>query len=222
MNIWDPFHPVAYFLHALLGLGGILCAIVALASTKGSGTHKLAGRLFSVAAAVAAATAIWFSFTNFAPLAIASAMMMLSVVASGILAHRGKQAWITVGEVAAAILMALVLAWLAFGVVQAVSHGGVAWIPPLVLALVACGMLVNDIRFIGLAPTARESRRLLRHVSRMGFAFAIAIHEPTVVFSDDLGVPLSVAFYAPLFIWPAIVFYFRNRIRSGAMTLEFE
>jgi len=222
LNIWDPFHPVAYFLHAVLGIGGILCAILALATTKGSRIHKRAGRLFAVAAAIAAATAIWFSFTNFAPLAIASAMMMLSVLGSGILAHRGKQAWVTHGEVAAAVLMALVLAWLVFGVVQSAPHGGVAWIPPLVLALVACGMLVNDIRFVRRDAPARESHRLLRHVSRMGFAFAIAIHEPTVVFSDDLGIPLSVAFYAPLFIWPAIVFYFRDRIRSGAMTPELE
>jgi hypothetical protein len=56
MNICDPFRPFAYFLHTTLGVAGILGAILALALTKGSNRHILAGRAFAVAAAIAAAT----------------------------------------------------------------------------------------------------------------------------------------------------------------------
>jgi len=73
MNIWDPFHPIAYFLHAALGFAGILGAIAALGVVKGSGAHIWAGRVFALAAAVAAGTAISFSFRSFAPMALASA-----------------------------------------------------------------------------------------------------------------------------------------------------
>jgi hypothetical protein len=97
MNIWDPFHPIAYFLHAALGVAGILGAIMALILVKGSERHILAGRIFVVAVAVAAATAIAFSFTTFAPLAIASSVLILSVVGSAILAHRSKSTWVTAG-----------------------------------------------------------------------------------------------------------------------------
>ena len=39
MNIWDPFHPFAYFLHTTPGVTGMLGAILALAMTKGSSRH---------------------------------------------------------------------------------------------------------------------------------------------------------------------------------------
>jgi lysylphosphatidylglycerol synthetase-like protein (DUF2156 family) len=219
VNIWDPFHPVAYFLHGALGIAGILGAIVALALVKGSRPHIFAGRIFAIAAAVAATTAIVFSFARFAPMAIASAVMMFSVVGSAILAHRKKTTWVATGEFITTTLMGFVLLWLLYGVVISVPLGGFLWIPPLVLALVSVALLVNDIRFIRQPDAGRESKRLGRHLSRMALAFAIAVHEPTVVFSDDLNIHPSLAFYGPLVIWPAIFFFFRNRIRNNSMTI---
>jgi hypothetical protein len=218
MNIWDPFHPIAYFLHAALGVAGILGAIVALILVKGSERHILAGRIFAGAVAVTAATAIAFSFTTFAPLAIASSVLILSVVGSAILAHRSKSTWVTTGEIITTTLMAIVLAWLLYGVSVSVPQGGFLWIPPLSLALVAGAFLVNDIRFMMQSNVGRKSRRLSRHLSRMAFAFAIAIHEPIVVFADDLNIHPSLAFYGPLIIWPAIYFLFNSRIKSGLET----
>lgn len=219
MNIWDPFHPAAYFLHATLGVAGILAAIIALALVKGSRGHILAGRIFAVAAAVAATTAIVFSFSRFAPMAIASAVLMLSVVGSAILAHRKKSTWVTAGELITTTLMAFVLLWLVYGVVISVPQGGLLWIPPLFLALVSAALFINDTRFIRQGEAVRESKRLTRHVSRMALAFAVAIHEPTVVFSDDLNIHPSLAFYGPLIIWPAIFFFFKARIRNDSLTI---
>jgi len=219
VNIWDPFHPVAYLLHAILGFAGIFGAIAALALVKGSASHILAGRVFAAAAAVAAATALVFSFTTFAPMAIASAVMLLSVVGSAILAHRSKSPSVAAAEVVTTLLMAFVVLWLLYGVAMALPHGGFLWIPPMFLACVSAALLINDIRFIRLAEVGRESKRLPRHLSRMAFAFAIALHEPIVVFSDDLNIHPIVAFYGPLIVWPAIFFFFNSRIKNNSLTL---
>jgi len=218
MNIWDPFHPIAYFLHATLGIAGIIGAIVALSVIKGSGPHVWAGRVFAVAAAVAAGTAISFSFRNFAPMALASAGMMFSLVGGALLAHRSKSPGVTAGELATTILMAVVLAWLLYGVGMAAPHGGLLWIPPLILALFCAAFLVNDIRFIRLDDAGRKPKQVPRHFSRMAFAVALAVHEPIVVFSDDLNIHPGLAFYAPFIIWPAIVLYFNNRYKRASAT----
>jgi hypothetical protein len=215
MNIWDPFHPIAYFLHAVLGMAGILGAILALTFAKGSSRHILAGRIFGAAATVAAVTAIVFSFTTFAPMAIASAALMLSVVGSAILAHRSKSPAVSAGERLTTALMAFVLLWLLYGVVISVPLGGYLWIPPLIFALVSAIFMVNDIRYIRLSDAGRKSKGLRRHFSRMAFAFAIAIHEPIVVFSDDLSLPPIIAYYGPLIIWPVVYFFFNARTKSG-------
>lgn len=215
MNIWDPFHPFAYFLHTTLGVAGVLGAILALAMTKGSGRHILAGRTFAVAAAVAAGTAIAFSFTAFAPMAIASSVLTFGAIGSAFLALRSKSPRVTASEVLTTSLMAFAVIWLLAGVALSVPQGGLLWIPPLVLAGFAAAFLFNDIRFMRLDDIDRKAVRLQRHLSRMTFAFVIAVHAPIVVFADDLGIHPGIAFYCPFLIWPAIVLYFRMRLHRG-------
>jgi hypothetical protein len=202
LNIWDPFHPLAYFLHTILGIAGILGAILALAATKGSKPHKLAGRTFAVAATIAAITAIVFS---------------LSAIGSAFLALRGKSALVAAGELATAILMGLVLLWLLYGVVLSLPQGGLSWIPPMLLAIFAGALLVNDIRFMKQNDAVRRTKRLPRHMSRMAFAFAIAVHEPFVIFSDYLNIHPGLAYYGPFIIWPAIVITFNGRTRKNLL-----
>ena len=176
MNIWDPFHPIAYFLHAVLGFSGILGAVIALAIVKGSPSHILAGRVFAAAAVIASVTALIFSFTTFAPMAIASAVLLLSVVGSAIFAHREKKPGVVAGELVTASMMAFVVLWLLYGVAMAVPHGGFLWVPPMFLACVSAALFVNDLRFMKLEQAGRDSKRLPRHLSRMALAFAIAVH----------------------------------------------
>lgn len=219
MNIWDPFHPFAYFLHTSLGVAGVLGAIVALTVTKGSNPHILAGRTFAVAAVVIATTAIIFSLTNFAPMAIASAVIALSVIGSAFLALRSKSPRVAAGELVTTILMAVVLLWLLFGVSMAVPQGGLLWIPPLLFAAFSAALLINDIRFMMLDDAGRKSKQLLRHFSRMVFAFAIVVQAPIVIFADDFNIHPGLAFYGPFIIWPVIVFFFNNRIKKKLVTI---
>ena len=204
MNLWDPFNPIAYFLHTVLGVSGIIGAFVALSVTKGTTPHVMAGRVFGFAAAVAAGTAILFSFSNFAPMAIASSALTISAVGSAVLALRTRSARVTAGEIFAAALMALVLIWLLFGAVLAARQGGLLWIPPLVLAGMAACLLVSDILFLRQPDAGRRLQRIKRHLSRMSFALAIVIQAPIVVFADKLNIHPGLAFYGPLVLWPAI------------------
>jgi hypothetical protein len=219
MNIWDPFHPIAYFLHTFLGVAGILGAIFALSLIKGSSLHMLAGRTFVVAVAVVSTTAIVFSFVTFAPMAIASAAMSLSAVGSAFLALRVKSTGVAAGELMTTTLMALALLWLSYGVMLSMPQGGLLWIPTLIFALCSAALLVNDIRFIRLDDAARRSKRLPRHFSRMAFALAIAVHAPIVVFADDLGIHPGLAFYGPFIIWPVIYFFFKSRIKNNTLVI---
>jgi len=219
MNIWDPFHPLAYFLHSILGVAGILGAIVALAVTKGSNPHVLAGRAFVLAAAVAATTAIAFSFTNFAPMSIASAILMLSVIGSAFLALQNRSPQVVAGELVTTLLMALALLWLLYGVVMSIPQGGLLWIPPLLLALFATALLINGFRFKIEDDAGRRSKRLPRHLSRMAFAFAIAVHEPIVVFADDLNIHPGLAYYGPFIIWPVIFFFFNSCLKKNSLPI---
>lgn len=64
LQLADPFPPVVYFLHTILGTVGVLLAVVALAGVKGSSTHVRAGWGFVAASVVAALTAVAFSVTS--------------------------------------------------------------------------------------------------------------------------------------------------------------
>jgi hypothetical protein len=49
----------------------------------------------------------------------------------------------------------------------------------------------------------------------MAFAFAIAVHEPIVVFADDLSIHPGLACYGPFIIWPVIFFFFNSRLKKN-------
>ena len=219
MNIWDPFHPFVYFVHTMLGGVGLLGALIALSVTKGSSPHVLAGRAFAIAASTVAATAILFSITSFAPMAIASAAITLSAIGGALLALRNKTQKVAAGELATTILMAAVMLWLLYGVVLSYPQGGLLWIPPLAFGAIAASLFVNDIRFMKYGVDEREAKRLTRHLSRMSFAFAIAVHEPIVIFADRLGIHPALAFYGPFIVWPLLFFFFRNRINKKMIVI---
>jgi len=217
MSIWEPFDPVSYFLHTILGGLGIAGALVALAVLKGSSNHIWAGRLFVFAAFVAAATAVVFSFTEFSGAAIASSAITFSCLGAALLALRPKSKAVLGGEIVTTVLMGLAFLWLLLGLSMSIQGG--TWLPPLLYSLFAVGLLIGDVRFLRLDEQQRTDARLPRHFSRMAFAFAIAVHAPIVTFGDELGIHPALAFFGPFIIWPAIVLFFKRRQATGKLTL---
>ena len=212
MNVWDPYAPVVYILHTLLGTAGVVAATVALLSLKGGILHVRAGRIFAAFASVASVTAIVFSATRFSPFAVVSALIVLSLVAGAILAVRPRTSLVAVGELATALLMTIASAALLVMIVLPLLGGApllvVAW--PAAYLLFPAWFLFDDVKFLRAEPDARRSGRLRRHLSRMAFALAIAVHAPIVSFGDRLGIDPAVAFFGPFVLWPAILLVFRN------------
>ena len=209
MEIWQPYGLVTYFLHTGLGTLGVLSAFVALAAVKGSSVHVGFGRAFVGAAVVAAVTAIVFTFTVYSPAVIASSLLTFSCLGSAIMALRARTRWITVGEIIATIAICLCLFWMLFGAYM--TFGTAFFWRPFLYAFFAIALLIGDFRFFRMNAEARRSFRVRRHLSRMGFALAIAIHAPIVSFGDRLGIPPTLAFFGPLLLWPLLVAYFNRR-----------
>ena len=226
LQLADPFPPLTYFLHTILGTLGIVLAVVALTGVKGSSTHVRAGWGFVVASVVAALTAIAFSVTSPSPLAVASALMVLSLVESAVFALRPASVRTRRMETAATAVMGL--AWLilaALGTFAVAIALGLASPPPeaerpplhvlalpILYAVFPTYFLVDDRRFRK-ASADRASQAYPRHLSRMAFAFAIGVHAPVVSFADDLQLSLYVAFFGPFLLWPAIIFALRRHPR---------
>jgi len=114
----------------------------------------------------------------------------------------------------ATIFMGLVLLGLLYGVVLSIRQGGLLWIPPLLMAVFCVAFLINDVRFMKQDDSGRRLKRLPRHMSRMTFAFAIAVHQPIVIFADDLRIHPGLAFYGPFILWPVLVHFFNGRLKK--------
>ncbi|MBL0892162.1 MAG: hypothetical protein IBJ19_16345, partial [Gemmatimonadaceae bacterium] len=86
---------------------------------------------------------------------------------------------------------------------------------PLLYAAFPTHFLLDDRRFRRLGAD-RATRAYPRHLSRMAFAFVIAVHAPVVSFADDHQLSLYVAFFGPFLLWPAILFALRQHPRLRA------
>jgi hypothetical protein len=240
LQLAEPYSPIVYFLHTILGTLGVLLAVAALAQVKGSPGHVRAGRGFVIASMIAAITALAFSVTRPSPLAIASAFMVLALVTSAVVALRPASAGVRRVEWGATVAMGF--AWLILasgGAMAAAVLTGIITIPPpppgaqmpplsVILtpglyALFPTYFLIDDWRFRRQA-SDRAARAVPRHLSRMAFAFAIAVHAPVVTFADDLGLSPLVAFFGPFLLWPVILYALRRhprlRVRAAESQME--
>lgn len=210
--IWDPFHPATYLLHTVIGTLGVVGALVALAALKGSRAHVRAGWVFVVAASVAATTAVAFSFTLFAPLAIASALITFSLLGSAVLALRRPTRSVIWGERVTAFVMGFVALAMAAAIVLTLGAGAPvqAMAVEILYVVFPIGFFVADVRHVRARALGRVNRDVARHLSRMGFALAIAIHAPIVSFGDRLGLDPMLAFFGPFIVWPLILYGFRR------------
>jgi hypothetical protein len=85
-----------------------------------------------------------------------------------------------------------------------------AVILPLGYAFFPSWFLIDDRRSRRRSPAERRAYGFRRHMSRMAFALAIAVHAPVVSFADDLGLHPLLAFFGPFVIWPVIMRATRN------------
>ncbi len=112
-----------------MGTVGVLCAIIALGSQKGGKLHIRMGWVFVVMVAIAATSAIGFSFTRPSPLSVASSLFTYGLVLGAILALRERSGWVKFGERVAFAL--LIIPFIGLSLMALLPVGSVLGIIPL-------------------------------------------------------------------------------------------
>ena len=90
MAIWQPHDALPWLTHVIFGFAAMGGALVALATSKGSRAHRLAGHVFVWPMAVAALTALAFVGGAVGPLAYVMSAATLYLLATSMLAVRNR------------------------------------------------------------------------------------------------------------------------------------
>lgn len=209
--MWEPFDPVSYFAHVILGVIGLAGAVWALSVRKGSRGHVRAGWVFITGVGIAAFTVFVFSFTQLAPGALANAVLVCALLCSAILALKERTPAVAAGEWSCSLFTFATILLLSAGVVFLSQRGGFLWVGPATALLVSVIFLVGDMRFYRLVAEERKQRRVARHLTRLLYCVASAVAAPFVSFADELGMNQVYMSLAPNLIWPLLVLAFRPR-----------
>ncbi|MBI1402813.1 MAG: hypothetical protein GC147_06345 [Porphyrobacter sp.] len=217
----DPFSPLVYWPHVVLGITSVFFAAIAIAVRKGSARHRQAGWAFSAAMSVAAVTAIAFSFVRFAPPALFSSSVVLYGVGAGVLSLRRREGSLRLLQRALSFVPILIaLAALA-------AAAALALVPPppevevplplliagpllfLAVAALFAALARGDFRFLR-EQTPGKPRRYRRHALRMALAVTEVVRAPLISFGPPLGedgiLSFPVYFFGPFFLIPLIYF----------------
>lgn len=214
--MWEPYHPITYFGHVFAGIVGLVSAVVALSTKKGSSVHIAAGRIFAVTMMIAVVTTLIFLFDRERqPLIIILALGALYLVSSGILAVRNQRRYAKSLERVLMAIPFLIFLFSAFRVFQGLV-GSPAQIPgPLIFAAIFGGLLFGDIRVMRSRPTewvAWVRRHLLRMLLAFGFATMALLR-----LGLDLGLPLFVTVVVPLILAFLLSVYFNRRVSQAML-----
>ncbi len=209
VRVWEPHDPVSYFAHVIFGIIAYGAGITALAVTKGSRKHVLAGRVFAVGMIVPALTALIFFLEMRFPLIVFQSLAVLYLVPSGILALRVPSRHRTYDGLLSIVPLALCGAGVAqTSRVLAQGTAALQLFGPLLFATIFGSLFLSDLR--RLVSAADRSPDLRRHLVRMNLAFAFA----TMAVLRE-AIPLGLAFeltvILPLaLVLPFILYHYRR------------
>lgn len=210
-----PFDPISYYLHITIGLVGLFAALVALGTKKGSQPHIYAGRIFAICVVIVSITsAVLLSVRMVAPLLLA-AMTAVYAIGTAVLALRPGTQTVRSLEFSLSIAQIVVVAMFLFLAIPQVMQSNIPPIGPLVLLAIPIILLVGDLNFYR-KPDQRDRLRVLRHMSRMIWAFVVVVRAPIVEVNVVLQIPAPIILFAPLIIAPLLIFLFRSRIGGAA------
>lgn len=225
----DPFSPLAYWPHVILGISSILFAVLALSYPKGSRNHRWSGLAFFITMSVAAITAIAFSFVRLAPAALFSCAVVFYGLGTAVLSLRKREGFLRALQYALPLIAVLItFASLAAGA-TAVFALPEAPVPFPVRALIAFLALLVGVFFASLAigdfrflrdPAPEKTRRYRRHGFRMAIAATETIRAPFISFGPPLGadglLSFPVYFFGPFLLVPLIYYLAMPAwVRSG-------
>lgn len=205
-----PFDALSYYGHIVIGIFGLLAAVVALSTKKGSTIHILAGRIFGSCILVVAITSLILLSVRMAPPLLVAALTAVYAIGTAILALRPASANIKTMEYGLFLFeIAVVALFLSFAVPQMMA-GNIPPIGPIVILIIPAILLAGDVHFFRNAPR-RAELRIRRHLARMIWAFIISVRAPLAEIYSQLGLSEALLLFGPLLIAPAMILLFLRR-----------
>ena len=207
--IWEPFDPLSYFTHVVLGFIGFAAGIVALSTQKGTSTHKLAGKIFSYLMVVVALSTIVFLFHEFLPLVLLMILAVFYLVPSAINSIRNDGKFAILWDRLLIILPLLLFLFTAIQSVRFQFIDGAPTVGPILMASTFGFILYQDIALW----RHRDRDRpywIRRHMVRMILAFTFAAMA-VVRLGIDLGLTLEQTVVYPMLIaWICIAYSYKK------------
>lgn len=165
-------------IHFWVGCFALVCGLAAFSTRKGGAIHRAAGSGFVAAMIVLSLSGLWLSVAREILFTVFLSLIALHAVITGWAAARpgfGLARAVTIGSGTASSLIAL--GALAGGVIAGSAPGGTLdGLEPAafyVSAAVSATLSAFDWRY-ALARSTTRSRRLTRHLGRMGFSLFLA------------------------------------------------
>lgn len=209
VNIFDPapFGPLSYYAHIGIGGIGLLAALMALSTKKGSLVHIWSGRTFMVCVVIVSITAVILLATRMAPPLLVAACSSVYAVATAWLALKPGSDKVRRMEYGWSICLLAVMAVFTTMAVPNVLAGNIPVIGPLVISIIPMILLAGDVNFY-LKRDQRSALRIRRHLARMIWAFAISVRAPLAEFYAQLNIPIAPILFGPLLIAPVMIWLF--------------
>ncbi|MEH6702542.1 hypothetical protein [Parasphingorhabdus sp.] len=205
-----PFDALSYYAHIAIGLIGLIAAIIALSTRKGSNIHVLAGRVFSTCILIVAITSLILLSVRMAPPLLVAALTAVYAVGTAILALKPDSTTTRRMEYGFFIFEIIVVAiFLAIAIPQ-IMGGNIPLIGPLVILAIPIILLAGDLHFFRNA-RQRAMLRIRRHLARMIWAFIIAVRAPLTEIYAELDLPVALILFGPLVIAPAMIMIFLRK-----------
>lgn len=207
-----PYHPLFYWPHVAFGISTALVVLVPIFSRKGSTLHRQSGRLFAIAMAIAAVSALYFSSIVFAPPAILSAITAIYAIGAAILTLRARRGWRK--HLERALLLVPLLLFL-FTLASLAMAIGAPERPPIAVIVVFAGVMLGlygwltwgDFSYLR-ASDVTKLRRYRRHAVRMAIVATEVVRAPLMSFGPPIFGELTGSFYmfAPYVLVPLIYY----------------
>lgn len=210
-----PFDALSYYAHIAIGTVGLLAAIIALSTRKGSKIHILAGRIFSASILLVAISSLILLSVRMTPPLLVAALTAVYAVGTAILALKPASMKTRMMEYGLFIFeIAVVAIFLAMAVPQIIG-GNIPPIGPLVILVIPLILLAGDVHFFRNADQ-RPVLRIGRHLARMIWAFIIAVRAPLAEIYAELEIPVAIILFGPIVIAPAMILIFLRKYPGKA------
>ncbi|SHE92092.1 hypothetical protein SAMN04487965_0951 [Microbulbifer donghaiensis] len=207
--IWEPFDPVSYFIHVVLGFIAFGAGIVALSTQKGTSIHIRAGKVFAYLMILVALSTFAFMAYKFLPLALVLSIAVIYLIPSAINAFRNGRKFAKLWDRLLIVIPFLLCVFASMQFVRFQSIDTAPRVGPILLAATFGFLFFQDLLLL----RNRERERyywIRRHMTRMILAFTFTAMA-VVRLGINVGLTLEQTVIFPTLIaWLCIAYCYKK------------